>query len=350
MIVAPSFSMGGMQSASITLANELVTLKYCNVILCSIIQKEHFYTINEDIKVVEPINFNLNSISLLKTILYLRATIRRYNPESILVFGKFYGSISLLSAIGLKKRVFITERSSPYYKWPLMQRLFNRLVYSLILPTGVISQTSIAKEVQQSYYGNKTPIRVVPNAIKRVKRYQNISRKKIILAVGRLNDSCKGFDRLIDAYNLVNDKTWLLYIVGGENDIILEKKIKYYQLSHRVFLKDKSQQIDEWYAKAGIFVIPSRSEGYPNALCEAMLAGLPCISFNFVAGPNDIIQHDHDGLLVEDGNIKLLANQIDYLISNKEIRDRLGQNAINSTKILNSEEVCELITSTVFDE
>ena len=78
--------------------------------------------------------------------------------------------------------------------------------------------------------------------------------------------------------------------------------------------------MDKIYAKAGIFVMPSRSEGFPNALAEAMAAGCCCISFDFIAGPRDLIDHNQTGLIVENGNIEALSKTIDELISKPEIR------------------------------
>jgi hypothetical protein len=62
-----------------------------------------------------------------------------------------------------------------------MQRLFNSLVYSLILPTGVISQTSIAKEVQQSYFGYKNLLGLFQMLLKELKDIQIYLEKKLYL-------------------------------------------------------------------------------------------------------------------------------------------------------------------------
>ncbi|MBK7525402.1 MAG: glycosyltransferase [Saprospiraceae bacterium] len=120
-----------------------------------------------------------------------------------------------------------------------------------------------------------------------------------------------------------------LHFAGGEKneDPILEKIIREKNLEDRIQFLGKVKEMDLIYSSASIFVIPSRSEGFPNVLIEAMAFGLPCISFDFIAGPKDIITHEEDGILVENGNIESLANRINRLIENDKERLRLANNA-----------------------
>lgn len=77
-----------------------------------------------------------------------------------------------------------------------------------------------------------------------------------------------------------------------------------------------------------VFVLPSRNEGFPNALIEAMATGLACISFDCSAGPSEIITDGEDGILVEEGNVSELARQMQRLIDNEKEIARLGNNAL----------------------
>ena len=71
----------------------------------------------------------------------------------------------------------------------------------------------------------------------------------------------------------------------------------------------------------------SHFEGLPMVLIEAKTCGLPCISFDCPHGPSEIIKHGDDGLLIENGNIKKLANAIIYLIEHEDIRINMGKRA-----------------------
>ena len=319
--------MGGMERASVNLANALNEEGY-KVYFIVILKKQHFFDLNANITLIEPNLFNINSISLLKTITYLRKNIKTINPDSTLVFGQFYGALSMLATFGFKNKIYLSERSSPFYVWPLSQRIINKFCFSIKKPDGLIAQTSIAKKYQQLYYGKNVKIEVIHNQVREINYFPDIKREKIILAVGRFNDISKGFDLLIQSFALVKNEDWRLVFAGGdENGQHLRNIASNYNVLHRIDFLGKVLRIDEVYAKASIFVIPSRSEGFPNALCEAMAAGLPCISFDFVAGPRDIIDNGKNGIIVEFGNLEKLAEEIDLLISNEELRFKLGANA-----------------------
>ena len=81
------------------------------------------------------------------------------------------------------------------------------------------------------------------------------------------------------------------------------------------------------YQDSAFYVMSSRYEGWGLVLVEAMSCGLPCVSFDCPYGPSDIIRDGEDGFLVENGNIQQLAEKMELLINNKELRERLGVRA-----------------------
>jgi glycosyltransferase involved in cell wall biosynthesis len=211
--------------------------------------------------------------------------------------------------------------------------MFCKLSITLKKPKAIISQTLTASVYQKKFYGN-VPYYVIPNIIQPPILYPGIQREPFILCVGRFNDSCKGFDLMVQSFNILSNKNWELHFAGGdvEEAESLIKLIKPERRNNVKFL-GKINPVDQLYARAGIFVIPSRIEGFPNALAEAMSAGVPSISFDFVAGPRDIIKENEDGIIVEKENVYALAQAIDSLIDNEFMRNKLSQNAmVNSIK------------------
>lgn len=330
-VVGPCVNMGGIERASSTIANFAAAQGYA-VMYLAIFKHPRFFELNPAIHYNEPTDgTNVSKLDIPKTIVRIRREIKKFNPDTVLAYNKFYASLALIALAGTGRKVFISERSSPFYKWPAKIELINKLAVFLKKPTGIIAQTSVAAEHQQKKYGG-APVKIIPNAVRQIKLYPEIARQKQILAVGRFGDRLKGFDRLIEAFALVQDKDWKLVFAGGaadESPELTERARELGILGNIVFL-GKVTEIDKTYAEAGIFVIPSRSEGFPNALAEAMTAGVPCISYDFTAGPRDIITPDVDGILVEDGNTEALGKAMNKLISDVDTRKMLGKNAVKA--------------------
>jgi glycosyltransferase involved in cell wall biosynthesis len=341
LIISPSLKMGGIERAACNLAN-IFSDKGYNVFYYVVFKNKPFFKLNDDINLIEPHGeFNPKRLKLLRTLFEIRKTAKKTKPDTIIVFNKYYSAITLLALAGLKIPIFISDRNSPLYSWPIRVAIFNKIVFGIFAPTGAIAQTIVAAEYQAKYFSGKTKIAVIPNLLKEVKCY-DIKKENIILAVGRLNDTLKGFDRLIEAFSKIYAPEWKLVFAGGDEEgEQLQQQAKKLGISDRVISLGKVVDIDRIYSEAKIFVIPSRSEGFPNALCEAMAAGLPCISFDFIAGPRELIIDGYNGYIVENGNINELANKIKYLIDNEAERSRIGKNAIAIREKLSKEVIAK---------
>lgn len=329
LIIGPCLSMGGMERASSNVANEIAMLGF-QVIYLSIFKKVPFFQLHPDVVFEEPTDgSNINSLSLFKTVNRIRKAVKLHQPDSILVFNKFYGALSALALIGTKIPFYISERSSPFYHWSFKLACINKIAFSIKPPTGIMAQTNTAAQIQKKYY-KKSRIKVIPNMVREVQLYPETQREPFILAVGRLNDTLKGFDRLLEAMAL-GKTNWPLYLAGGEetSDAKFNALIETNGLKERIRFLGKITDMDSWYARAGLFVIPSRSEGFPNALVEAMAAGVPCVSYDFVAGPRDMIDDGINGIIVPNGDILGLANAIDKLVLEPGKRNQLGKKALS---------------------
>lgn len=153
------------------------------------------------------------------------------------------------------------------------------------------------------------------------------------ISVGRLHPQ-KNFGLLIDAfYKLLNrtgNKLATLTIYGcSHNDFRwyeddLRFKIRTYGLDNRVFLPGRVIDIEDQYENADAFVFSSDYEGCPNALMEAMAAGLPCISTDCSTGPSSLIDNGINGLLVPVSDVDLMSFAMESFIENPEYANRLG--------------------------
>ena len=161
----------------------------------------------------------------------------------------------------------------------------------------------------------------------------------------------KGQRYIIEACARINDPDWKFVFLGeGEDRKNLEKLIEDLKVGDKVELMGSVKNVDEWLLESSIFVFPSFLEGLPNALIEALSAGLPCISFDCDTGPRDLIQDGENGFLVPVGDIDLFTLRIRELMNDKELRNKFSAKAIDSTDRLNvdkiSKEVLEFCAKT----
>ncbi|MGQ0517554.1 glycosyltransferase, partial [Bacillus sp. D-CC] len=92
------------------------------------------------------------------------------------------------------------------------------------------------------------------------------------------------------------------------------KLIEKNKLYNHVILMGATQNIDVELSKASLYALSSRFEGFGMVIIEAMQCGVPVVSFDCPKGPSEIIDHDKDGFLVEDGNVELLAKALTPLM------------------------------------
>jgi GalNAc-alpha-(1->4)-GalNAc-alpha-(1->3)-diNAcBac-PP-undecaprenol alpha-1,4-N-acetyl-D-galactosaminyltransferase len=150
-----------------------------------------------------------------------------------------------------------------------------------------------------------------------------------LLAIGRL-DPRKGFDLLIQAFHQIHDRypDWQLTILGeGAIRSELEALRSQLQLTDCVHLPGSVKNVRDYLSQADLFVMSSRVEGFPMALCEAMACGLPVLATDCLSGPRDIIENGVNGVLVVTENVDALAAGLEASISDPVRCQQLAQNA-----------------------
>jgi glycosyltransferase involved in cell wall biosynthesis len=99
----------------------------------------------------------------------------------------------------------------------------------------------------------------------------------------------------------------------------------------RVRFLGRRDDIPRLLAISDIFVLPSRSEGQPGALVEAMATGLPCVAAR-VGGIPEVIRDGHDGLLVDRGDSEALGHAILRLVNDKQLKAELSRRAKDTAR------------------
>lgn len=189
----------------------------------------------------------------------------------------------------------------------------------------------VLTDEDKGYWGKMQNIIVIPNAARYMgDRYTDNSRKRVI-AVGRL-DYQKGFDRLIQAWEIIQRKEefqdWILDIFGqGEWHEMLQQMIACAAMTDTVHINPPTNSIADEYANSSLIVMTSNYEGFGMVLVEAMACGVPGIAFDCKCGPKDIIRNGVNGLLVQNGDIKGLAEAMMKLMGNESLRKEMSVHA-----------------------
>ncbi len=261
-----------------------------------------------------------------------RAVTLKPRPDAVIAFQHGPFLFAALSAAGTKVPVVLSERNAP----DLLDHTRAGRHRAAIFQTMRLAR---AITVQFPGYVGRYPaylrnrITVIPNPVQRVKAFASPEAdrpQRIILSVGRLSYQ-KNLGVLLRAFSSVADRhpEWLLRIVGsGEERDSLAHLARELGVQDRVRFAAATKDIAAEYLGADFFCLPSRFEGFPNALAEAMAHGLPGVGFQGCAGVNELIAPGRNGLLAEgNGDPVTLAETLETIMADAAMRQRLGRAA-----------------------
>lgn len=324
-----SMRRGGAERVISILANAYAE-KGWKVDIITLLDDSNEYELHTDIDIKY---IGKNDKSRMKQLPEWITEIRRYvkesKPNRVVSFIARINIITIISCIGLDQRLIISERNDPAADG---RSNFIRFITNVLYPLTdkIVFQTKWAKSCFPERIQKKSII--IPNPIS-INFQASKKKEKMIVAVGRLEEQ-KNHELLIHAFKKVHDyySDYNLYIYGeGELRNKLTNLINELGLEKSVHLPGNISNVHEKISKAEIFVLPSNYEGLSNALIEAMMMGLACISTN-CAGSNEVIQSGNNGLIVPIKSEKELIKAIELLIVDTTTRVRVSQSAKNTAE------------------
>ncbi|WP_328732417.1 glycosyltransferase [Streptomyces caniferus] len=164
---------------------------------------------------------------------------------------------------------------------------------------------------------------------------------KCVVSIGRLHEE-KGVDLLLDAWAKVAPQhpDWTLRLYGsGEEEEALRKQAAELGITATVEWMGRTNDVPGALRDGAVFALSSRGEGFPLAPMEAMATAVPCVAFDVAPGVHEIISDSVDGLLAPPGNVTEFARHLDTLMSDKTLRDTMGETARENIQRFSTEEI-----------
>jgi len=244
-------------------------------------------------------------VGRIKRLLRIRQLVKGANADVILAFQQGCAYTVSVATLGMGVPLVAAERNAPHrYQFAATNRKYLELL-TLIFATKITVQMPEYRDAYPWFLRKK--IIYIPNSVSTVTRIPrrfggDRANKPIrLLSVGRLcyqkNHTC-----LIKALNteILRDRDWLLDIVGeGEELDTLKYLIESLNLQGKINLVGSVKDVSFYYRRSDLFCFPSRWEGFPNALAEALAFGLPAIGFEECQGVSQLIEHEFSGYLVK---------------------------------------------------
>lgn len=340
----PSLQVGGMERVMSELIGEFAKKEKVELHLILYGKtREVFYYLPNNIIIHKPeFKFGKRLIFTLKTLLFLRQKVREVNPDTILSFGEIWNNFVLIALTGLKYPVYVSDRCQPDKNLGKMHEVLRKYLYPKA--SGIIAQTNVAKEIYRKKINNSN-IAVIGNPVPSQIQKKEILRKKIVLSVGRLIDT-KHHDDLIKMFVELKVIGWKLVIVGGDalnqrNKQKLKMLVKELHAENKVVIAGSKPNVEEYYRESKIFAFASSSEGFPNVIGEAMVAGLPVVAFDCVAGPSEMITNGEDGYLINLFDWNNFKIKLKELMQNDDLRNNLSNKAIKNIEKFDKVRIAE---------
>jgi GalNAc-alpha-(1->4)-GalNAc-alpha-(1->3)-diNAcBac-PP-undecaprenol alpha-1,4-N-acetyl-D-galactosaminyltransferase len=289
------------------------------------------------------VNIKVNFVVRLRRFLIMRQLMKASNPDVIIAFQHGVFINTAIAMIGSGIPIIAAEREAPERLNFLKAGRFRFFYFQSFRFASVV--TVQIKRYCQGYPSYlRAKIIDIPNPVFPVPQQESIVGKttNTLLTVGRLGYQ-KNIKVLLQAFFLISEDfpDWTLAVVGdGEDGQDLENFSSLFAHYGRVIFYGKQKDVHSFYANSQLFCLPSRWEGFPNALAEAMAHGIPCVGFSECAGVNDLIDNGVTGRLVEGiDSAELLAEVLQELMLSKEKREVLGAGAIKSMRAYDPDKV-----------
>lgn len=345
---------GGAERVLVNIANELV--RRGHDITIALNSDESNYDVDSQIKIISAPPYNrYHGRNIIKRLArnfvlnkynskHTRKAIKDVHPDVIITFLhcnmrailRYHGNIPIIHSEhnAFDRKVKLKYRFERFF----LNRFFDKVFVLTPFDQGY----AMAKGLKN------TMVMPNPNTFDSISRDEYdalFMQRKNILVCGRISSwYIKGMDIALEAFaKMAKQHPDIDLDIAGNGDDASINHLK--QLAHnfnvenRVHFFGQRDDIQKVMQQHKLFLLSSRTEGFPMVITEAMSQGLPCITFERLA--SSIIINEKDGCLVENGDVQDLSNNMLRLIKNNDVRYNMGLEAISNVSRFSASVVAE---------
>lgn len=327
----------------------------------------HLKEVNSNVKII-----NLNTTKITRAFFKLITVLKEIKPDvcmssyvhlnPLLVFANILAKTKsrIVLRIGIPLSLIFKKFTGikDGFFLPLISRIFYKKADLVVCVSGHIKKDmeknfSVKPDRAKVIYSPKDIESILAKGKEFVPKVFNGDTKKILF-VGRLVRQ-KNVETLIRSLDIVLKRfpnTELILVGGGTEKGKLKKLSDDLSISDKIHFEDTKDNPYVYMENSDIFVLPSRWEGLPNVLIEAMIFGLPIVSTDCISGPREILikEEKEIGKLVPVFDYKKMAEEISEIIGNVNLQKELSEKSKERSKDFSKDVIFPIYEKALFPE
>ena len=351
LVLAYSKQAGGAEKSAIKLFNGFTTIENTGAMFGTLVRSsKDFYQISDSSKTIDflplcnmfiarKIPFRWLWLPILAPfdLMHFRLKIKSHRIDSVVSFGAGVGCVTFLALLGLNVRQVTSERIDPdpeVYKPSILARLMRPYIYR----HGVLCSVQTIGFLHWVQHNWGVKAFVTPNHFEiPTNQWANLSVDGPVVAVGRPAFQ-KGYDLLFSAWKHVEEfDSRELWIVCDDGEGYIQSLILQSGCQN-IRVKPLTNDLESLFNKASIFVSTARFEGYPNAIAEAIIYGIPVMT----TISSDIVSDWSDAQMcvaIKDTTPEVMSAQILSVLQDPELLKKISDNGVMNRKLFDWESV-----------
>lgn len=247
----------------------------------------------------------------------------------------------LAGGLSRKRKYFHTVHNIAEKEVPLKLQYFQKIMFRCKKAIPIAISPRIRESIVERYGMDTIDIPMIYNGIDVTNFSPKIdyTQRDIFtcLHIGRFSEQKNHTEMVLALKKLVDAGEKIRFIFVGEGHLFGEiiELVEKLELTEYVLFAGTASNVMPWFEKSDIYMLPSKWEGMPITLIEAMAVGMPIIA-SHVGGIPDMLLNETNALLITP-NAGEIVQTVIRLKNNMELRSRLGRNALKNSRNFTAE-------------